>query len=321
MGVPRGITARGGGQTQLPHGLGRAAPLVAAVALASFATVAQASTYPLSPESGVVGVLQSVATGAEDTLSDVARHFGVGWTEITRANPGVDPWLPGAGARVTVPTEHVLPHAPHDGLVLNLPEMRLYYFPHPQAGYPPVVMTYPVSIGRMDWSTPLGFTRVVAKERNPVWRPPASIRAEHAADGDDLPAVVAAGPDNPLGQFALRLAMPGYLIHGTNKPYGVGMRVSHGCVRLYPEDIEQLFQQVPVGTPVRIINQPYKAGWRNGALFLESHQPLDGQPVRNFTPAVRVVVAATLNRPVRIDWDVVERVASEARGIPIRISR
>jgi L,D-transpeptidase ErfK/SrfK len=299
----------------------RGARLLLGLSLAGSVALAHGATYILTPGSDVVGRVQHVTTRAEDTLSDVARRFGVGWEAVKRANPGVDPWLPGVGRSVTAPTERVLPDAPREGLVLNLPEMRIYYYPRPRPGAAPVVTTYPVSIGRMDWSTPLGLTRVVAKVRNPVWRPPASIRAEHAEEGDELPKIVDAGPDNPLGEYALRLGIPGYLIHGTNRPYGIGMRVTHGCVRLYPEDIERLFRQVPLGTAVRIINQPHKAGWRDGALYLESHPPLDDQPVRNLTPAVRAVVAATATHPARIDWDVVEQVASEMRGLPIRISR
>lgn len=285
------------------------------------AALAHATTYHLPPGSDVVGRVQQVKTRGEDTLSDVARRFGVGWEAVKLANPGVDPWLPGAGTPVAVPTEHVLPDAPREGLVLNLPEMRIYYYPPVRPGEAPAVMTYPVSVGRMDWSTPLGLTRVAAKVRNPAWYPPESIRAEHAENGDELPDVVAAGPDNPLGQYALRLGIPGYLIHGTDKPYGIGMRVTHGCVRLYPEDIERLFQIVPKGAPVRIVDQPNKAGWRDGALYLESHPPLDGRPPRSLTPAVRAVVAATANRAVRINWDAVERTARETRGLPVRISR
>jgi L,D-transpeptidase ErfK/SrfK len=282
--------------------------------------MAHATTYLLAPGSDLIGRVQRVATRAEDTLSDVARRFGVGWEAIKLANPGVDPWLPGAGTEVVVPTAHVLPAAPRDGLVLNLPEMRIYYYPPAGSAEPAAVMTYPVSIGRLDWSTPLGLTRVAAKVRNPAWYPPPSIRAEHAAEGDKLPQVVSAGPDNPLGRYALRLAIPGYLIHGTNKPYGIGMRVTHGCVRLYPEDIARLFEVVPTGAPVRIVDQRHKAGWRDGALYLESHPPLDGAPVRSLTPAVRAVVAATATRPARIDWDAVERTAREMRGLPVRVS-
>lgn len=282
-----------------------------------------AQTFPL-PAAGesVIGRIKVVSARYEDTLSDIARANHVGYEEIVRANPRVDPWLPGKGTRVIVPMKHILPDTPRQGLVLNLPEMRLYYYPRPRPGQTATVITFPVSIGRMDWSTPLGLTRVTAKIANPAWYPPASVRAEHEADGDELPRKVAPGPDNPLGEYALQLAIPGYLIHGTNRPYGIGMRVTHGCVRLYPEDIERLFREVPVGTPMRIVNQPYKAGWRRGRLYFEAHPPLDETPTRqnNYTPAAHIVITATRTRSARVAWDRVMRYAVEARGIPLAIS-
>jgi L,D-transpeptidase ErfK/SrfK len=216
----------------------------------------------------------------------------------------------------------VLPDAPRTGLVLNLPEFHLYYYHALRSGKPAQVSTYPVSIGDVDWRTPLGLTRVVSKVKNPSWHPPASIRAEHALDGEILPAVVPPGADNPLGEFALQLAVPGYLIHGTNKTYGIGMRVTHGCVRLYPEHIAQLYRELPVGTPVHIIDQPVKAGWHEGVLYLEVHPPLEDQPSQSgVTAAVRAVIAATGSRNAQVDWDAVERAVHERRGVPVAISR
>ncbi len=298
-----------------------------ALALAAWLAVpaaAHAESFPQPPaHEAVVGEVQVFETRAADTLSDVARAYGVGYDQIVLANPTVDPWLPGEGTRVVVPTQHVLPDAPRTGLVLNLPEMRLYYYPPARRGETPVVMTFPVSIGRLDWTTPLGLTRVATKVTNPEWRPPASIRAERAQEGEELLEVYPAGPDNPLGEYALRLAREGYLIHGTNKPYGIGMRVTHGCVRLYPEDIALLFREVPVGAPVRIVDQPNKVGWRDGLLYLESHPPLEehrAQDGNRLTPAVAAVIAATRTRPARVSWDEVVRVATEAQGIPVAIS-
>jgi L,D-transpeptidase ErfK/SrfK len=285
---------------------------------------ARAETLALPPTGeSVVGEIRVVETRAADTLADIARAHGVGYDQIVQANPAVDPWLPGDGTHVVVPTQHVLPDAPRAGLVLNLPEMRIYYYPPRKNGQPATVMTFPASIGRLDWRTPLGLTRVAAKVTNPQWRPPASIRAEHAQDGEELPDVFPPGPDNPLGEYALRLAREGYLIHGTNRPYGIGMRVTHGCVRLYPEDIARLYREVPVGAPVRIVDQPNKVGWRDGKLYLESHSPLEENRARDgnrLTPAVRAVVAATRTRPARVNWDEVVRVATEAQGIPVAIS-
>lgn len=298
---------------------------LAGVCAALAASPAPAETFLLPPPGeAVIGRNEVVAARAQDTLSGIARAYNVGYEEIVRANPAVDPWLPGAGTRVIVPTQHVLPHAPRTGIVLNLPEMRIYYYSPRKYGRGQIVMTFPVSIGRMDWSTPLGLTRVTAKTANPTWRPPASIRAEHARDGEELPEAVPPGPDNPLGEYALRLGVPGYLIHGTNKPYGIGMRITHGCVRLYPEDIGRLFRDVAVGTPVRIVDQTYKAGWRGGVLYFESHPPLEENRAaagRSLTPAVQAVIAATRARPARVDWEKFMRAATEAQGVPVPIAQ
>lgn len=231
----------------------------------------------LPPEDmDVVGAETVAVVGAGETLADVARRYNLGHEEIRIANPNVEFWLPGEGTRVTVPSRFVLPHADRAGFVLNLPELRLYVFRNASdAESPGVVITHPVSIGRMDWATPLGTTRITTRVKNPSWTPPESIRREHAEDGDILPAVVPPGPDNPLGQHALKLALPGYLLHGTNRPYGVGMRVTHGCIRLYPEDIEALYDTVEVGTRVEFVNQPVKVGWGREGLFMEVHPLLE----------------------------------------------
>ena len=222
----------------------------------------QAEQYELPPEgTDVIGALAVVTSREDDTLLDIARRHGLGYEDIVRANPEVDTWLPGEGTEVVLPTRYILPSVARKGVVLNLAEYRMYYFPEPKDGEPAIVMTYPMSIGRMDWETPLGLTRVVAKAQNPTWYPPESVRAEHAADGDPLPRIVPPGPKNPLGKYAMRLGIPGYLIHSTNRPAGVGMRVTHGCIRMFPEDIGFLFNLVAVNTPVRIINQPVKVGW------------------------------------------------------------
>ena len=209
----------------------------------------------------------------EDTLLDVARQYNIGQNEILLVNPEIDRWMPGTQASILIPNSRILPDTPREGLTLNLPEYRLYYFPADKK----TVITHPVSIGRQDWNTPLGQTRIITKKANPTWTPPESIKKEHAEKGEILPDVVPAGPDNPLGLFALRLGLPGYLIHGTNKPYGVGMRVSHGCVRMYPEDIERLFPEVKVGMPVNIVNQPVKVGWWNKKIVIEVHPQLEGE--------------------------------------------
>jgi L,D-transpeptidase ErfK/SrfK len=179
-----------------------------------------------------------------------------------------------------------------------------------------------VGIGREGWETPAGVATVISKAREPTWYPPASVRAEHAEMGDPLPAVVPPGPDNPLGDYVLGLSLPGYLIHGTNKPPGVGMRVSHGCVRLYPEDIEALYGQVPIGTPVRIIDQPALAGWRDGELYLEVHPPLS-EDRRDLGEEARRAIAAALQRAGRpdaaVDATVVAHIVEQRNGIPYPI--
>jgi len=285
------------------------------------AAVVGAATYPL-PEGTdtVLGEIQRVTAKYEDTFLQLGRRYGVGYEEIVAANPGVDPWLPGEGTEVIIPSRYILPDAPRQGIVVSLAEHRLYYFPPAKAGEPPTVSTYPISVGKMDWKTPLGLTRIVDKRVKPIWYPPESVRREHAADGRPLPRAVPPGPDNPLGQYAMRLAIPGgaYLIHGTNNPAGVGMQVTHGCIRMYPEDIEQFFKVVGVNTQVRIIHQPYKMGWKGDDLYIEVHAPLEGseEGVHSLTQITRALVSATQDRMVAIDWAKAEQAFSQATGIP-----
>lgn len=243
-------------------------------------------------DDNVVGRLQITHAHAEDTLPDIARRFNIGYEEIVRANPGVDPWLPREGTRIVLPTQFVLPDAPHEGLVINLPALRLYYFPPRKKGEPQTVITHPIGIGMVGWITPVGSTKVVSKRADPVWRPPLSVRKEHAEDGDILPAVVKAGPDNPLGKYAMNLDWPSYLIHGTNQPYGVGIRASHGCIRLYPEDIAQLFDDIPLGTKVVVVNQPNVYGWHNGVQYLQPYPVLDDYAPKSAAKAKNKTVAA-----------------------------
>jgi L,D-transpeptidase ErfK/SrfK len=240
----------------------------------------------------------------------------------------VDRWLPEHGAQVMIPNRYSLPPAERTGLVLNLPEMRLYYYPKPVRGQPQVVITHPVSVGRMDWVTPLGKTKIIAKERDPSWRPPKSLKEEHAKEGDILPDVVPPGPDNPLGRFAMRLGFPGYLIHSTNKPFGVGMRVSHGCIRMYPEDIERLFDQVPVGTQIQLVNQPIKVGWLAGALFIEVHPPMDEdkekyQDIINaaFNSIADAIAGSGNEQHVALSGSAIKAAVEEQSGIPVMISK
>jgi L,D-transpeptidase ErfK/SrfK len=299
--------------------------LAPAPALLMLPAVGVAASYvlPAGPDT-VVGATEQVVAKHEDTLLDIGRAHGVGYEEIVAANPGVDPWLPGEGREVLIPSRYILPQAPREGIVVSLAEHRLYYFPRPKAGEAATVITYPISVGRMDWTTPLGLTRIVDKRTKPIWYPPESVRKEHAEDGRPLPKAVPPGPDNPLGEYAMRLGIPGgaYLIHGTNKPAGVGMQVTHGCIRMYPEDIEQFFRMVPVNTPVRIVHQPYKMGWQADELYIEVHTPLEGSQggeVRSLTDITRLLVAATQDRPVPIDWARAEQAFALASGVPVPV--
>lgn len=290
--------------------------------LALGAGAAQASVVQLPTDgSTVVGEDSSVTSVYEDTLPDLAHRYSLGYYEIIRANPGVDVWLPGADKRLLLPGRRILPTGPREGIVVNLPEHRLYYYPKPKPHEQPVVITYPVSIGKMDWRTPLGTTHVIAKIKHPSWYPPESIRKEHAANGDPIPKVVGPGPDNPLGDFALRLAAGNgeYLIHGTNNPTAVGMAVTHGCIRMYPEDVAALFAIVPVGTPVRLVNDPVKVAWVNGELLLEVHPPVDaeGQTVEPDVNLLSQKLDQALgSNTAAIHWDLARTTLQAASGIP-----
>jgi len=327
----------------------------------------------------LIGRIKYATAGDEDTLIDIARENSLGQEEIVMANPTVDRWLPKGGTKVLIPRQFILPDAPRSGIVLNIPEMRLYYYPggsapavtKPKPAAPkaqpvaasggryqthiarkgessravaksepaaePVeavavssapsrdVITYPVSIGRMDWRTPLGATQVIQKVKDPSWHPPESIKKEHAKDGDMLPDVVPPGPNNPLGQFAMKLGVAGYLIHGTDvdKAYGIGMRVTHGCIRMYPEDIAKLFPLVNVGTPVRLVNQPVKLGWIGDDLYMEVHQPLDEDrmsygELRDL--AMGLIDKKTASRPVSINSAALKKELEHPTGVPVLIS-
>lgn len=284
---------------------------------------ARAETLFHQAGSDLVGELSHYTTRSPDSFAGLARRFDLGYVELRAANPGIDPWLPGAGTRLTLPTAHILPDAPRRGIVVNLPEQRLYFFATR------AVLTAPVGTGRKGCETPIGATAVVAKRPNPAWTPPQSIRLEKPW----LPAVVAPGPDNPLGRFALDLAWPGYVIHGTNRPLGIGRRVSNGCIRLYPEDIAELFARVAVGTPVTVVDQPIKLGRRDGALYLEAHPAqaeLDrleqtgslGPPTASAGAGIRARIQTRADEfASRLDWPLIARVLRERRGIPVRITR
>jgi L,D-transpeptidase ErfK/SrfK len=281
----------------------------------------------------VVGELQVTHVQGEDTLSDIARRFNIGYEEIMRANPGVDPWLPGVGREIVIPTQYVLPEAPREGLVINLAQLRVFYYPKPKKGDPDdglrTVITHPIGIGKVGWQTPEGTTKVTGKQKNPIWIPPPSVRQEHKENGDPLPARVPPGPDNPLGAYKMTLGWPSYLIHGTNKPYGVGLRSSHGCIRFYPEDIAQLYNEIPIGTKVTVVNQPFVFGWHHDAMYVQAFPVLEDDD-RDHPRAGDTLLNAAISdemwqkikqHDAAVDLDLVNGLVAKPRGIAMPVSR
>ncbi len=285
--------------------------------------------FELAPGQDVVGTLQVTKSTKEDTLTDIARRFIVGYEEIVRASPKVDPWIPGEGTEDIVPTQFILPNAVREGIVINVPQMRLFYFPPAKKGEPQMVYTHPIGIGRVGWATPQGTTKVVRRQKDPTWRPTASIIKEHKEErGEDLPRVVGPGPDNPLGRYAFYLGWPTYMIHGTNKPAGVGLRSSHGCIRLYPEDIELLFSMVPVGTKVTVVNEPFVFGFQDDKLYLQAFDVLEDD-TRDWQKAQKKLVSKAIGADIQkelkkrneqVSWDLVASAGHDPRGIPLVIS-
>jgi L,D-transpeptidase ErfK/SrfK len=274
---------------------------------------ARAAAYSIgTPETQVVGAIIPLRTRYEDTLASVAEAQGLGWRELVDANPQVDPWLPGDGTVIDLPTKYILPSGAREGVVINVSEFRLYYFP-PGGN---MVVTFPVGLGRLDFPTPLVNTRIRAAVPNPSWSPGPTARREHAERGNPLPAVVPPGPDNPMGSMAIVLGIPSYFIHGTNQPFAVGQTASLGCIRMYNHHVETLAEMARSGVPVRIVNEPYKVGWRDGELFVEIHEDIysmskPGDLEKKITEAVD-------NRSVAIDWDTIRKLAEKPTGVPTR---
>jgi len=273
-----------------------------------------------SSKNEMIGSISHVSTRKQDTLLDIARHNNLGFVELLAANPGVDPWLPGDRTKVILPNAHILPSGPRKGILLNLIDQRLYYFPQ----FSRKIKSYPIGTGQDAWGTPHGTTKIIRKVRNPTWYVPESIREEQP----ELPAVVKPGPENPLGKHALYLGWPSYLIHGTNNPWGVGRRVSHGCIRMYPEAIEELFPQIPMETPVTIVSQEMKIAWVDQQLMVEIHpnhiQNIEIERGENPTPSLipemsyRVFKAAGAKARL-INWKILKKAALERSGIPIPV--
>jgi len=279
-------------------------------------------------EADMIGTVQVTRADYEDTFTDIARRFNLGYEELVRSNPGVDPWLPGAGRQIILPSLHVLPDAPREGVVINVAAMRLYYFPKQVVGEAKIVYTFPIGIGRVGFATPEGFTKITRKAKNPNWVPGPDVRAEHKRDGEILPAVVKPGPDNPLGTRAIYLDWPSYLIHGTNKPSGVGLRSSHGCIRLFPEDIELLYELVKSGDKVSVVNQPFVFGWQNGELYLQAFDVLEDD-LRDWQKASKKLISKALSIRMQkrlketkrvLNWDEVVRLSHDSLGLPVQIT-
>ncbi|MBM4191823.1 MAG: L,D-transpeptidase [Gammaproteobacteria bacterium] len=272
----------------------------------------------------IFGKLERIHARHEDTLIEIARRYSLGYEELIRVNKGVDPWLPGEGTQIVIPGQRLLPTSNREGILVNLPEHRMYFFPPAKTGEPSKIMTFPVSVGKMDWQTPLGTTTVVSKQKDPAWYPPASVRAEHEARGDPLPFVVPPGPKNPLGRHALRLNIPGgaYLIHGTNNPDAIGMAVTHGCLRMYPEDVAVLFDAVKVGTKVNLINEPLKMTRVAGEVWIEVHPPIDAEgqtstvKLEDFESHLDALLGEA---EFAVNWDIAIEALRDASGIPVII--
>ncbi len=272
----------------------------------------------VTKEEDVIGRLAIIRLEKQDTLPDIARHFSLGINTVSAANPGIDIWVPGAGERVLLPLSFILPDSRRKGIVINLAAMRLYYFKG--NGKLLAMSTYPVGVGTTERPTPMGKMYVTRKKFRPTWHVPASIAKDHRKKGDPLPSKVPPGPLNPLGEYALYLSKSGYLVHGTNKPASIGLRATNGCIRLYPENIKSLFEKTPVKTPVKVVNQPYLVGQRDGIIYIEAHTPFEESGTTELKKAYAKLRNIEKTSGHALDWEKVKKVVAEARGIPVPIS-
>ena len=292
--------------------------LLCAIAVTSSPAFASPSVY----NKPYIGQMQYVTASYEDTMVHIGREYGVGFVEMRAANPSLDPWIPGSGAEVIVPTLNILPDAPHNGVVINLAEMRMYLYL--TANSEPT--TFPIGIGRDGLKTPLGVTSVVRKKDKPTWTPTDRMRKEDPT----LPVSVPPGPDNPMGTHALYLGFPTIAIHGTNKPYGIGRRVSSGCIRMFPEDISQVYNMVPAGTKVTVVDQPIKSAWIEDTLYLEVHPTQEQAAIMEHEGSIPdyqlsetdlSMIMRVAGRDVQnLDWQKIRKVVKERKGYPIPIA-
>lgn len=298
--------------------------LVAAFAVVGFCNSASAVTYPLPTDgSRLVGENQvvTIPDGNNLPLEDFAAQYQMGLSNMLEANPGVDPYLPKGGTILNIPQQLILPDTPHEGIVINSAEMRLYYYPQGTN----TVIVLPIGIGQLGKDTPINWvTKVERKRATPTWTPTAKMHAEYAAAGEPLPPVVPAGPDNPMGLYALYIGRL-YAIHGTNANFGIGLRVSHGCVRLRNEDIKFLFENVPVGTRVQFVNEPVKATTEpDGSRYIEVHNPLstseDQINNNELVPITLTKAVTTVTSQSDVDQNVVEQAVQNRSGMPVRLN-
>lgn len=288
----------------------------------------QSASFPApAANDSIFGALSIASTTHGDTLLDIARAYDQGYRELKIANPEVDVLLPGHDTEVIIPSLFIRPEPlanGREGIVVNVAELRLYHQRRNIAGELEIA-TFPISIGRQEWETPHGReTTVIAKVKDPAWYPPDSVRKEHEEWGDPLPKVVPPGDENPLGRHALRLGIPGYLIHGTNRPYGIGMRVTHGCLRMYPKDVEQMYLSTAVGTRVTIINEPFKVGRRGDELYLEAHPSLEGDADATeltLSEVVDLIARATDGEKLALNWQHLKDAVAKRTGIPTLVGR
>lgn len=298
-----------------------------ASAALGLSTAASCATFTLPTDgSTVVGQIRRIIPTAENTLLDLARYFDIGYEEMVLANPGISVWTPGESTEVVVPRQFILPPRPWKGIVINIPQRRLYFFPPARKGQPRQVVTYPVSIAREGWSTPLGTTLVTAKYRDPAWLVPQRIRNERLREGEgNMPEYFPPGPDNPMGMHAVATGFKAIFIHGTNRPWGVGMRTSHGCLHLYPEDAEEFFSKVGSGTPVRIINEPFLVGNDSGRWVMASYPPVHEYPTipSPLTRAFELVGAKLYDKASppqgEVAWARVQQLVDAPNVVPLAI--
>ncbi len=286
------------------------------LAFSSFLGIAAAENFNYDQEHIIVGSLRTVTAQVDDTFVALGQQYSLGYDEMRVANPALDAWVPEEGSTIILPGRFILPQPDYRGIYINLAEMRMYYYIDENSVY-----TYPISIGRGDWLTPRADAKVIDKLINPTWYPPESVREEHALEGDILPASVPPGDDNPLGKYALQLDLPSYFIHGTNRPEGIGMRVTHGCIRMRPEDIEVLFNKTPRETSVTIKYEPFKVAIDNGIAYLEAHDGEDPQVLADYLgEAIITMSKLSKGKSVSIDWEKFIRVAKESLGIPTAVN-